>query len=86
MNYAEQTFPVVDYTFTVEQLLFDQGTMLVKYMPTDETLTSITLNLPIWPSMDLNNLKAYTMSFAPYDKWYAQKVILNSSSQLMGGA
>ena len=86
MTYDEQTFPVVDYTFTVEQLLFDQGTMLVKYLPTDETLTSITLNIPIWPSMDLNDIKAYTMNFAPNDRWYAQKVILNSTSQLMGGA
>jgi hypothetical protein len=84
MLYEDQNFPVYDYTFTVEQLLFDQGTMLIRYLPVDETLSAIVLNIPIWPSMDLNDLKTYTGHFAPNDKWYAQKMILNHSSQLTG--
>jgi len=81
--YSDQIFPEYDYTFTIEQLLYDRGTMLVKYLPVDTTLPAITLNVPIWPSMDLNNIKAYTDSFAPYASWYAQKMILEHSLELM---
>lgn len=84
MTYDDQNFPVFDYTYTIEQLLFDQGSMVVKYLPVDSTLSAIVLNIPIWPSMDMSNLKTYTDHFAPNDKWFAQQMILNHSSQLMG--
>ena len=83
MTYDEQTFPVFNYTFTVEQLLFDQGTMLVRFLPTDTTLSACVLNVPIWPSMDMNNIKAYLDNFAPNEKWYAQQIILNHTATLM---
>ena len=83
MTYDEQTFPVFNYTFTVEQLLFDQGTMLVRFLPTDTTLSAFVLNVPIWPSMDMNNIKAYLDNFSPNEKWYAQQIILNHTATLM---
>lgn len=84
MTYEEQTFPQFDYTFTIQQLLFDQGTMLIKYLPTNTALSAIVLNVPIWPSMDMNDMKTYLDNFAPNEKWFAQQIILNHSDQLIG--
>ena len=84
MTYDEQTFPKFEFTYTVEQLLFDQGSMVVRYLPVDTTLSAIVLNIPIWPSIDMNDLKAYVSNFAPNDKWFAQQMILNNGSQLTG--
>lgn len=84
MTYEEQTFPQFDYTFTIQQLLFDQGTMLIKYLPTNTALSAIVLNVPIWPSMDMNDMKTYLDHFAPNEKWFAQQIILNHSDQLIG--
>lgn len=77
-------FPTIEYTYKVEQLLFEQGTMLVKYIPNDITLTSIVYNIPIMPNMDINNLKSYLNTWAPFDKWYAQSVILSQGKALLG--
>lgn len=78
------TFPEIEYTFTVEQVLFESGTILVKYMPVNESLASITYNIPIWPDMDLNNLKPHVNRWAPFDRWYAQSLILTSGNTLLG--
>jgi hypothetical protein len=86
MNNIQQipTFPAIEYSYKIEQLLFEQGTMLVKYLPAEQTLPSVTYNIPIWPDMDINNLKPYLDKWAPYSKWYAQSVILNSGNSLIG--
>lgn len=84
MTYEEQTFPKFDYTFTIQQLLFDQGTMLIRFLPTNTALSAIVLNVPIWPSMDMNDMKTYLDNFAPNEKWFAQQIILNHSDQLIG--
>lgn len=78
------TFPKYDYTYTVEQLLFEQGTMVVCYKPVNQTLISITYNVPIWPGLDLTNMKTYLDNWAPNDKWFAQETILNSGNNLLG--
>lgn len=78
-------FPVIDYTFEIKQTLFEMGTIIVKYTPVDERLTAIEYNIPIWPTMDLNNLKPYVDQWAPYDKWYAQGLILDNPETLSNG-
>lgn len=77
-------FPKYEYTFTIEQLLFEQGTMLVCYKPVNETLISVTYNVPIWPGHDLANMKPYLDNWAPHDKWYAQETILTTGNNLLG--
>jgi hypothetical protein len=84
LQYETQAFPTYDYTFTVEQLLFDQGSMAVRYLPVDVNLSAIVLYLPIWPSLDLADMKTYTDHFAPNDKWFAQETILNHGNTLTG--
>ena len=73
---TEPNFPDYDFTFVIEQLLFERGIMVVKYTPVDNTLTSISCTVGIWPDMDINNLKPYLAKWAPKDKWYAQEMIL----------
>jgi hypothetical protein len=87
MNDVQQIpkFPAIPYSYKVEQLLFEQGTMLVKYLPDDVSLPSVTYNIPIWPDMDVNDLKPYVDKFAPYDKWYAQSLILKAGNLILGG-
>jgi hypothetical protein len=78
------TFPEIEYNFSMEQLLFESGSILVKYTPVDERLTSITYNIPIWPDMDLNNMKPHVNRWAPFDKWYAQSLILTAGNTILG--
>jgi len=83
---ATIVFPNYDFTFVIEQLLFEQGSMVVKYTPTDVRLTSISYAIPLLPTIDFNNLKAYVAEWAPKDKWFAQQTILESSNQLLNAA
>jgi hypothetical protein len=75
-----------DYTYAVQKLLPESGSMLVEYTPTDTTLTKITYNIPIRVEMDINDIAGWVDNFAPQDKWYAQHLILNSSHILLGSA
>jgi len=77
-------FPKYEYTFIIEQLLFEQGTMLVKYMPVKETLISVTYNIPIWPGIETSEIKIYVDKWAPHEKWFAQETILSMGSNLLG--
>lgn len=86
MAYTPPEFPKYDYTYVIEQLLFDQGTMLVKFTPTDIRLAPVTYNIPIFADIDVNNIKPYLDNFAPNDKWFAQDTILNHGSTLVGTA
>jgi len=75
-----------DYTYTVQKLLPESGSMLVEFTPTDTTLTKIVYNIPIKVEMDINDIAGYIDIWAPQDKWYAQYLILNSSHILLGSA
>lgn len=86
MNIEIPSFPEIEYTFTIEQLLFESGNLLVKYTPVDTTLTSITYSIPIWPDMDLNNMKPHVNKWAPFDRWYAQSLILTAGNTLLGSS
>jgi len=84
MEYPEEVFPTYEYTYTVEGLLFDQGAVAIRYLPTNTNLPAVVLNLPLWPSMDINNLAAWVARFAPNEKWYAQEMILNHGNTILG--
>jgi hypothetical protein len=84
ISYDDQQFPVYPYTFTVQKLLFDMGCMEVRFLPTDTALSAIVTTIPIWPAMDITNLKAYLDNFAPHDRWYAQKVITDHGNTILG--
>lgn len=77
-------FPEYEFTFEVVSIHFDVAQFNVLYKPVDTRLTNVELSLPILPSMDLNNLHPYVKLFAPYQKWYAQLVILEHSESLLG--
>lgn len=83
---AEIIYPEYDFSFVVEQLLFEQGTMVVKYTPTNTTLTSYSYSIPILPTIDMANLKEYVKEWAPKDRWFAQEFILNNANTLMGAS
>lgn len=80
---AEIVYPEYDFTFVVEQLLFEQGAMIVKYIQTDTRLTAYSYNIPILPDIDANNMKEYVKTWAPRDRWFAQETILNSGDALL---
>jgi hypothetical protein len=80
----EITYPEYDFSFVIEQVLFEQGTLLVKYMPVNTALTSYTYNIPILPTLDMSNLKEYVKQWAPNDRWFAQETILNNGDTLLG--
>lgn len=81
---TEPIYPDYDFTFVVEQLLFEQGSMIVKYIPVDTRLTSFSYNIPILPDIDLNDMKNYVKTWAPKDRWFAQEMILNNENTLLG--
>lgn len=77
-------FPTYEYTCTVENVLFEAGTIVVKYLPTDTRFAAQTLHLPIWPDFDINDKMTYFAKFAPHDKWYAQEMILTHEAAIKG--
>lgn len=80
----EIVFPEYEFNYEVVSLHFEVAQFNVLYKPVDPRLTNIELSLPILPNMDLNDLKPYVKMFAPNDRWYAQLVILDNSSKLLG--
>jgi hypothetical protein len=80
----EITYPEYDFSFVIEQVLFEQGTLVVKYMPVNTQLTSYTYNIPILPTLDMSNLKEYVKQWTPNDRWFAQEIILNNGTTLLG--
>ena len=83
MDISTPIFPSREYTFIVKEILFERGTLLVQYIPSDVNLTSVTYNIPIWPDIDVNNLGPYVDRWAPLGAWYAQTVILEHGSTLI---
>lgn len=73
-----------EYTYKVVSIAFESATMLVEYTPVDVKYTTITYNLPILATFDINNVKAYVDQFAPHEKWYAQDMILQHGDTLLG--
>jgi hypothetical protein len=78
------TFPDYDYTYTIESFSFDNGTMIVNYVPVDTRLMAVKYSVPIWPGMDMNNMKPYLDNWSPKEKWYAQEMILTHGNTLLG--
>jgi hypothetical protein len=80
----EYNFPTYDFTYTVQSLHFDQATMLVEYSPVDTTLTKLSFAIPILANFDPANLTDYVTKWAPYNKWFAQKMLLTHGDNLIG--
>lgn len=80
----EIVFPEYEFTYEVIAIHFEIAQFDVTYKPVDQRLTAISLSLPIFPDMDVNNLTPYIQKYAPRQKWYAQEVILNHSQLILG--
>lgn len=77
-------FPKRDYTFRVTQILFENAQIEVEYIPADTRLLKIRFCLPVTPDFDPNNLAPFVETWAPYDKWHAQDMILQHGPNLIG--
>jgi len=75
-----------EYTFKVQTLMPESGSMIVEYTPANTALMKITYNVPILLDFDINDMTTYMDKFAPHDKWYAQELILNQSNILLGSS
>jgi hypothetical protein len=73
-----------EYTYKIQQLFPEQGSMLVEYTPGNTSLMKISYNVPILIDFDINDMATYLEKYAPHDRWYAQELILNSSEILLG--
>lgn len=77
-------FPKYGYTFKVKSTLFENAQLEVEYTPVDTRLLKLTYFIPLMPDFDPTNLTAYVDTWAPYDKWFAQDMILQHSANLIG--
>lgn len=73
------------YTYKIEQLDIPNGTMVVKYTPSDTSLTSISYNIPVLFNEDgtqkplMDNIDHY----APNREWNAQKFLKENAEALI---
>lgn len=77
-------YPKYEYTFKVVSLSAETGTILVDYLPKNESLAKITINLPILANFDPSKLEDLVDAFAPHNKWFGQETIINYESVLLG--
>lgn len=84
MATTDTNYPQYDFTYKVLNTYFDSGSILVEFTPTDTKLPSMTYNIPIDASFDVNNMKEYLKKYAPYEKWFAQEIILQHGDILTG--
>lgn len=75
----------IPYTYTIEQLDVQFGQILVKYTPTDENLTSITLNILMEFGEDGTALPLELLidKNAPYREWASQNFFISNSDSLL---
>lgn len=76
--------PMQEYTFKILSVNYEIAHFIVEFTPADTQLTKISLNVPINSDFDPANAKQYMDRFAPFDKWNAQKVILQHGDNLVG--
>ena len=80
----DTVWPQEEYTVEISKTLFERGQIELLYKPVDANLTHIAYCVPVTPDFDINNLKAFADNWAPYDKWYTQKIILQHGDDLVG--
>jgi len=83
-NTSPFMYPKYEYTFKVVSLSAEQGHILVDYLPKNESLAKITLNIPILANFTPSNLESLVETFAPHGKWFGQETIINYESLLLG--
>jgi hypothetical protein len=73
------------YQYKIEQLDIAYGNMLVKYIPSDESLTALSFNIPILFEEDglQKELTANIDKFAPQRQWAAQKFFIENGDSLV---
>jgi hypothetical protein len=57
--------------------------ILIKYIPENANLTSLSFNIPILYNFDINNMAEYVENWAPHPQWFAQEIVLNYSETIM---
>lgn len=77
------TFPRIDYTFDIKSVSYDRAQIQIVYKPVDTSYSFITYEIPILPNFDLNDLASYVDTWAPFDKWFAQKIILEHGNTII---
>ena len=60
--------------------------IVVKYIPENTNLTSISYNIPILYDFDANNMTQYVDRWAPRQQWFAQEMVLNHSETIMNSS
>jgi hypothetical protein len=83
-NTAIFNYPKYNYTFKVVSLSASTQHILVEFLPEKESLTKITLNLPIFATFNPSDLESYVDKFAPHSKWFGEEMIINYESLLVG--
>lgn len=77
-------YPKCEYTYKVISISFDTAHFLVEFIPLDIKYAKITYNLPILTTFDIDTIGEYIEQWAPYDKWYAQELILLHGDTILG--
>ena len=86
MAIPEQDFPKMPFTFEVKAVNFEAGTIHVKFMPSDSRFTFVEYMVPILATFDPSDMMTYLTQWAPFDKWFAQKMLLEHGDQIMPSA
>lgn len=77
-------YPKYEYTFEVINIFFERAQIEVLYKPVDVRFTNFAYTIPIHPDIDVNDLKPMVENYAPYDRWFAQEIILSHENTLLG--
>lgn len=81
---TEFNFPQYEYTHEIVALMFESGAVEVKYIPQDTRFTIFTFIIPLLPTFDPSNVSEYFKQWAPFDKWYAQEVMIQHKDSFLG--
>lgn len=76
------------YTYKIEQLDIQYGHVLVKYIPTNQSLTALSYSVPIEidESGAVIPLETLVDKFAPQREWAAQKFLKENADSLLANS
>jgi len=83
-------YPVYAYRYEIMSIFngVESGNpgILIKYIPENTNLTSLSFNIPILYNFDVNNMSEYVEQWAPHQQWFAQEMVLNYSDTIMNSS
>jgi hypothetical protein len=81
-------YPVYPYRYEVISIDNQSGNpgILIRYIPENPNLTSLTYNIPILYNFDVNNMAEYVDQWVPRQQWFAQEIVLNHSNTIMNSS